>query len=197
MSDATHRPSTLLVCDDERLVLFSITSALRQAGYNVIEADNGDDAILLAREHRPDLAILDIRMDGKTGLDVAAYLKDYLGQPFIFLSAFNDDEQVARGLSYGALAYLEKPVETSRLVHEVEQALRRIENSDSVVNLDSPPEASTSTQQWVAVGMLMERERRDLGGALKRLGEMAAARGANLQETALDIIAQAAQGRSE
>ena len=65
MSDATHRSSTLLVCDDERLVLFSITSALRQAGYNVIEADNGDDAILLAREHRPDLAILDIKIKGQ------------------------------------------------------------------------------------------------------------------------------------
>lgn len=197
MSDAPHRSSTLLVCDDDRLVLYSITTALRQAGYNVIEADNGDDAILLAREHRPDLAILDIRMDGKTGLDVAAYLKDYLGQPFIFLSAFNDDEQVARGLSYGALAYLEKPVETSRLVHEVEQALQQVENSEAVVNLDVSPDASTSTQQWVAVGMLMERERCDLGGALKRLGELASSRGANLQDTALEIIAQSAQGRAD
>lgn len=198
MSETTHRGSTLLVCDDDRLVLYSITTALRQAGFNVIEADNGDDAILLAREHRPDLAILDIRMDGKTGLDVASYLKDYLGQPFIFLSAFNDDEQVARGLSYGALAYLEKPVETSRLVHEVEAALDQVARSDSVVNLDVSPDTSgSSTQQWIAVGMLMERHSCDLSGALKRLGELAANRGVSLHQVALEVISQSAQERAQ
>ena len=58
----------ILVVDDDRLVLATVTHGLSQAGYEVIDADNGDDAILLAREHRPDLALLDIRMEGKSGL---------------------------------------------------------------------------------------------------------------------------------
>ncbi|MGB7182074.1 MAG: response regulator [Burkholderiaceae bacterium] len=197
MSEAPSTPArTILVCDDDRLVLLSITSALRHAGFNVIEADNGDDAILLAREHRPELAILDIRMDGKTGLDVAAYLKDYLAQPFIFLSAFSGEEEVARGMSYGALAYLSKPVETTRLVYEVEKALTQIAKTGSVVNIETADSESTSTQQWVAVGMLMEREHRDLPGALRRLGEVANERKVSLQEAALEILAIAAQTRS-
>ena len=67
-----------------------MTHGLAQAGYEVIDADNGDDAILLAREHRPDLALLDIRMEGKSGFDVAEYLRDFCHIPFMFLSAFAD-----------------------------------------------------------------------------------------------------------
>ena len=67
-----NRKATILVVDDDRLVLATLAHGLTQAGYDVIDADNGDDAILLAREHRPDLALLDIRMQGKSGFDVAA-----------------------------------------------------------------------------------------------------------------------------
>ncbi|UCE32431.1 MAG: response regulator, partial [Burkholderiales bacterium] len=73
---------TVLVCDDDRLVLATTVSGLRDAGFDVIEADNGDDAILLARQHRPRLAVLDVRMQGKSGLDVARYLRDHVGTPF-------------------------------------------------------------------------------------------------------------------
>ncbi len=54
----------ILVVDDDRLVLATLAHGLAQAGHDVIDADNGDDAILLAHEHRPDLALLDIRMEG-------------------------------------------------------------------------------------------------------------------------------------
>ena len=68
----------ILVVDDDRLVLATLAHGLTQAGYDVIDADNGDDAILLAREHRPDLALLDIRMEGMSGFDVAAYQRAML-----------------------------------------------------------------------------------------------------------------------
>ena len=68
----------ILVVDDDRLVLATLSYGLSQAGYAVITADNGDDAILMAREHRPELALLDIRMEGMSGFDVAAYLRDQL-----------------------------------------------------------------------------------------------------------------------
>jgi len=99
----------ILVVDDDRLVLATVTHGLSQAGYDVIDADNGDDAILLAREHKPDLALLDIRMEGKSGFDVAAYLREYCQTPFMFLSAFSDDQTVEQVKALGAVAYLVKP----------------------------------------------------------------------------------------
>ena len=63
---------TLYMLDDNADFCATAKWWLAGAGYEVIDADNGDDAILLAREHRPALALLDIRMEGKTGFDVAA-----------------------------------------------------------------------------------------------------------------------------
>ena len=65
----------ILVVDDDRLVLAMLRHGLSQAGYQVIDADNGSEAILLAREQRPDLALLDIRMEGMTGFEVAEALR--------------------------------------------------------------------------------------------------------------------------
>src|SRR5437762_14291144 len=89
---AVQGKGRILVVDDDRLVLATLTHGLSQAGYEVIDADNGDDAILLAREHKPDLALLDLRMDGKSGFDAAAYLRAYCQMPFTILSAFSDDD---------------------------------------------------------------------------------------------------------
>jgi DNA-binding response OmpR family regulator len=113
----------ILVVDDDRLVLATVTHGLARAGYEIIDADNGDDAILLAREHRPDLALLDIRMEGMSGFDVAAYLRESLQTPFMFLSAFADDATVAQVKALGAVAYLVKPLDISQIVPTVEAAL--------------------------------------------------------------------------
>ena len=116
----------ILVVDDDRLVLATLTHGLTQAGYEVIDADNGDDAILLAREHRPDLALLDIRMEGKSGFDVAAYLREYCQMPFMFLSAFSDDDTVAQVKALGAVAYLVKPLDIGQIVPAVEAAFAHL-----------------------------------------------------------------------
>lgn len=112
----------ILVVDDDRLVLATLTHGLSQAGYEVIDADNGDDAILLARQHRPELALLDIRMEGKSGFDVAAYLREYCQTPFMFLSAFTDEATVNQVKKLGALTYLVKPLDIQQIVPAVEAA---------------------------------------------------------------------------
>lgn len=112
----------ILVVDDDRLVLATLTHGLAQAGYEVIDADNGDDAILMAREHKPELALLDIRMEGKSGFDVAAYLREYCQIPFMFLSAFADDATVSQVKKLGALTYLVKPLDIQQIVPAVEAA---------------------------------------------------------------------------
>jgi two-component system, response regulator PdtaR len=112
----------VLVVDDDRLVLATVTHGLSQAGFDVIDADNGDDAILLARQHKPDLALLDIRMEGKTGFDVAAYLREYCQIPFMFLSAFADEATLAQVKALGAVNYLIKPLDVQQIVPAVEAA---------------------------------------------------------------------------
>ncbi|MDP2004862.1 MAG: response regulator [Rubrivivax sp.] len=116
----------ILVVDDDRLVLATVTHGLSQAGYEVIDADNGDDAILLAREHRPALALLDIRMEGKSGFDVAETLRDAYGIPFMFLSAFADEPTRRQVEALGALDYLIKPLDVGQIVPAVEAALARL-----------------------------------------------------------------------
>jgi two-component system, response regulator PdtaR len=159
----------ILVVDDDRLVLATLTHGLTQAGYAVIDADNGDDAILLAREHRPDLALLDIRMEGKSGFDVAAYLREYCQMPFMFLSAFSDDATIAQVKALGAVAYLVKPLDIRQIVPAVEAAF---------ANLDArrpPPAGSEALDAPVAmaVGVLMHRYSLARGPALERLQRLA------------------------
>lgn len=195
MSLKPPQGKTILVCDDDRLVLLSITTALRQAGYQVIETDNGDDAILLARQHRPSLAILDIKMDGKTGWDVAAYLRDYVDLPFMFLSAFGTDDEIARGIAFGAVDYLVKPIETKRLLARLKQGLNSLADSvesgeaaAAVCNSVSGSLSNDNVQRWVAAGILMARNRCDLAHALRILGEIAQQRRHSLHQVALDIV---------
>lgn len=116
----------VLVVDDDRLVLATVAHGLAQAGYQVIDADNGDDAILLARQHKPDLALLDIRMEGKTGFDVAEYLREYCQIPFMFLSAFADEATLQQVRALGALTYLTKPLDIQQIVPEVQAAFAKI-----------------------------------------------------------------------
>lgn len=183
----------ILVVDDDRLVLATLTHGLAQAGYEVIDADNGDDAILLAREHKPDLALLDIRMEGKSGFDVAAYLREYCQMPFMFLSAFSDDETMRQVKELGAVAYLVKPLDIRQIVPAVEAAFanaavaagRRADSAiaplgrgdRSAAGNDPLPEAVA-----MAVGVLMHRYSLARANALDRLQRMANAEGVPLAE---------------
>ena len=160
----------ILVVDDDRLVLATVSHGLAQAGYEVIDADNGDDAILLAREHRPALALLDIRMEGKSGFDVAETLRDAYRIPFMFLSAFADEATKAQVQALGALDYLIKPLDVDQIVPSVEAAFARIRLA-AAANAPGDPLADPVP---LAVGVLMHRYSLPRAGALQRLERLAA-----------------------
>ena len=147
----------ILVVDDDRLVLATVAHGLTQAGYEVIDADNGDDAILLAREHRPQLALLDIRMEGKSGFDVAATLRDAYRIPFMFLSAFSDEATLAEVTRLGALAYLVKPLDVGQIVPSVEAAFARLKAAPVAPAGPRPMPESVGDPVALAVGVLMHR----------------------------------------
>ena len=184
----------ILVVDDDRLVLATLAHGLSQAGYEVIDADNGDDAILLARERRPDLALLDIRMQGKSGFDVAEYLREYSDIPFMFLSAFADDATVAKVTELGAVAYLVKPLDIGQILPVVRTALAKIRSARAST---AAPALSASADQivWTAVGVLMQRDGLARGAALERLATLAAAEGAAPAVLALRML-EALEARS-
>ena len=163
----------VLVCDDDRIVLATLAGALGDAGYEVIEADNGDDAILLARQHRPSIALLDMRMDGKSGLDVAAYLRDYVGTPFVFLSALGDESLIARAREFGALDYLVKPVDVDTIAAAVAEALRRSASRDAAAARRDTLPTDAALVRAVAVGILMERLSLPRAAAEARLAVLA------------------------
>lgn len=183
----------ILVVDDDRLVLATVAHGLSQAGYEVIDADNGDEAILLAREHRPDIALLDIRMEGKTGFDVAQYLRDVAHTPFVFLSAFSDEQTVAKVQSLGALAYLVKPLEVGQIVPTVDAAFARARQM-AAERTSRPPQAPDEAQAALtasvplAVGVLMHRYSLPRGEALARLRRTAEAEARSLSEQAARIV---------
>ena len=191
----------ILVVDDDRLVLATVTHGLSQAGYDVIDADNGDDAILLAREHRPQLALLDIRMEGKSGFDVAETLRDAYGIPFMFLSAFSDPATMATVKSLGALAYLVKPLDLGQIVPAVEAAFERLR-----VGAASPAAAAATTAAHLidtgagpadpltdpvplALGVLMHRYSLQRGDALQRLHRLADDQKLSVQAQAERLLA--------
>lgn len=193
---AAPRKGKILVVDDDRLVLATVAHGLARAGYEVIDADNGDDAILLARQHRPDLALLDIRMEGKSGFDVADYLRSSLGTPFMFLSAFADDATVAQVKALGAVAYLVKPLDIAQIVPTVEAALSSVRSrplaaAAPVARAPAPapaPADPLADPVPVAVGVLMHRYSLGRAEALGRLQRLAQADGRSLHAQAAALL---------
>ena len=185
----------ILVVDDDRLVLATLAHGLAQAGYEVIDADNGDDAILLAREHKPDLALLDIRMEGMSGFDVAAYLREYCHMPFMFLSAFSDEETVAQVKALGAVDYLTKPLDIRQIVPAVEAAFANLaargraapgpHGAGGAVPETPPLEPAVA----MAVGVLMHRYSLARWPAFERLQRIALADGRPVAEQAERLLA--------
>lgn len=179
-------PPLVMVVDDDRLVLATLVAGLKQAGLEVIETDNGDDAILLARKHKPKLAILDMRMQGKSGMDVARYLAANTDTGFMFLSAFGDSDIVDEAMKMGALGYLVKPVDVRQIVPAVRAALSR--PSDEKVAPPNEPSGESGRNELVATGILMERYRLDYKRALEKLRAQAKTENKQVTELAADYV---------
>jgi DNA-binding response OmpR family regulator len=187
---AGTRPTRILVVDDDRLVLATVVAGLRQAGFEVLEADNGDDAILLARNHRPRLAILDMRMQGKSGMDVARYLASNTSTGFMFLSAFGDPSIVDESARLGALGYLVKPIDIRQIVPAVNAALAKLDAGTAAGARPpgSAPGAAAAQAEAIAVGILMERLRLDQNRALQALREQARSEGRSVESLATSMV---------
>lgn len=129
MSDqeqSTSAPRRVVVAEDESLIRMDIVEILRDNGFDVVgEAGDGETAVALATELRPDLVIMDIRMPQLDGIEAAKRLSENHIAPVVLLTAFSQKELVEQASEAGALAYVVKPFTPNDLLPAIEIALSR------------------------------------------------------------------------
>ena len=114
----------ILVAEDEAIIRLDLVEMLVEAGYEVVgEASNGEEAIALAEKHKPDLAILDVKMPILDGISAAE--KIIAISPVLMLTAFSQRDLVERARDAGAMAYVVKPFSISDLTPAIEIAISR------------------------------------------------------------------------
>jgi two-component system KDP operon response regulator KdpE len=125
----------VLAVDDESGILRLIKLELTTQGFRVVTAENGEEALRMAEEHRPDIALLDIVMPDITGLEVMRKLRERTNIPVILLTAKGSDADKVRGLEMGADDYLAKPFSPEELSARVRAVLRRAVGSSGLENV--------------------------------------------------------------
>lgn len=128
----------VLVCDDEPQIVRALRVILRDAGYEVVPASNGEEALDRAAVRPPEAAIIDLMLPDLDGVAVTERLREWSDMPIIVLSAVGEEEAKVRALSAGADDYVTKPFGPPELVARLEAVMRRAkpEDSEPVVEAD-------------------------------------------------------------
>jgi response regulator NasT len=153
-------PTRVVIAEDEALIRLDLKETLEEEGYEVVgETGRGDEAVDLVDSPRPDLAILDIKMPGKDGLEAAREIAGPRKAAVLILTAFSQRDLIEQARDAGALAYLVKPFQKSELLPAVEVALgrfREMQALDSEVQgLQDQLEARRAVDR--AKGILMDK----------------------------------------
>jgi two-component system, response regulator PdtaR len=162
----------ILIAEDETIIRLDLRNLLEDSGHEVCaEARDGVEAVQLAERHRPDLAVLDVKMPRLDGIEAARRILEERPIPIVMLTAYGQDELVARAVEAGVFGYLVKPfreadllpaIATARARHEELAALR--EEADSLAEALAARKAIER-----AKGLLMERDGLSEDEAFRRL----------------------------
>ena len=138
----------VLIAEDEALIRLDLAEMLTEAGYEVVaQAADGEQAVALTLEHRPDLVVMDVKMPRLDGIAAAAQIAKERVAPVVMLTAFSQRELVERARDAGAMAYLVKPFTITDLVPAIEVAMSRFARARSPRSRDpGPPGAVGRTQ---------------------------------------------------
>ena len=121
----------ILIAEDERDIRDLVIFTLQFSGYEVVSANNGEEAIAKTRQEKPDLILMDVRMPRMTGYEACRVLKKEEPTqhiPIIFLSAKGQEQEVQSGLAAGATDYILKPFSPMHLTKRIEEILARTPN---------------------------------------------------------------------
>jgi CheY-like chemotaxis protein len=126
----------VLIADDDVMMRVLIDAAIEADGYEVIESENGDEAWALLRAHRPEIALLDVQMSGRTGLELTSQIRQdpaLAGTAVIIVSAKTGQGDVAAGYAAGADHYVTKPFSPNALAEIVRGFAARADRSGAEV----------------------------------------------------------------
>ncbi|MCH2449323.1 MAG: response regulator transcription factor [Gracilimonas sp.] len=128
---------TILVVDDEKDLLDLIEYNLKKEGFSVLKAENGEEGIKIAKEHKPDLVLMDIMMPKMDGMEAVEKMRgddDLKSIPIIFLTARSDEKTEVEGLNKGGDDYITKPISTTKLISRIKAVMRRFDETEEEVN---------------------------------------------------------------
>ena len=182
----------ILVAEDETIIRLDLRNLLEESGHEVCaEARDGQEAVELAREHEPDLAILDVKMPRLDGIEAARRILEERPIPIVMLTAYGQDELVSRAVEAGVFGYLVKPFRETDLLPAIATARARHEELASLrEEADSLAEALAARKAIErAKGLLMERDGLSEEEAFKRLRKASQLSGKPLKVVAEALIA--------
>ena len=151
----------ILIAEDETIIRLDLRATLESAGFDVCaEARNGAEAVELAASERPDLAILDVKMPALDGIEAARRILTDRPIPIVMLTAYGQDELVARAVEAGVFGYLVKPFRESDLLPAIRAARARHAELEALREEAESLAEALATRKVVerAKGLLMERE---------------------------------------
>lgn len=182
--------TTILLADDDRVVLFTLAEGLRAAGYDVLTAQEGERALALCQQAPIDLALLDIRMPGLDGLELARRLREFSAIPVLFLTAYDDLDLVRQAAESGALGYLVKPLSVAGILPMLSVAQARAGDVRDLGILNQGLQDAVHSNRLIgaAVGMVMTQERLSRSAAFEHLRKQARDAGRLLVEVAREKV---------
>jgi AmiR/NasT family two-component response regulator len=196
-SQAGGERPRVLIAEDEALIRLDLAEMLGEEGYDVVgEAGDGETAVRLANELKPDLVIMDIKMPIMDGLAAAERIAENRIAPVVILTAFSQRDLVERARAAGAMAYLVKPFQKSDLVPAIEIALSRFAEistlAQEVAGLTERLETRKSVER--AKGALMAQYGMTEPQAFKWIQRTAMDHRMTMREVADRILAEQAEG---
>jgi AmiR/NasT family two-component response regulator len=182
----------ILIAEDETIIRLDLKGLLERAGYDVVgEARDGEEAVALAREARPDLVVMDVKMPRLDGIEAARRILDERPLPIVLLTAFGQSELVARAGDAGVFSYLVKPFREQDVVPAIELARARHDELVAArAEADSLSQALADRKLIErAKGLLMEKEKLSEADAFARLRKASQVSGRPLRVISEAVIA--------
>ena len=130
-----HRKRTVVVAEDESVNRMDLVAILEDNGYEVVgEAANGEEAVELTRKYRPDVVCMDVKMPRMDGITAAGVICDENIAPVVMLTAFSQPDLAKQATGAGAMAYVTKPYEESKLLPALEVAMGRFQEINDLLD---------------------------------------------------------------
>lgn len=159
--------ASILVVDDDRVLRERLAKALRQRGYDVKAAGDYDSAIAVAREEPPEMAVVDLRMPGGSGLDLVRALKQLDGTTrIVVLTGYGSIATALEAVRFGATHYLQKPADADEII----AAFERDASSERVPVPDEVMAPSLARAEWEHINRVLGDCDGNISEAARRLG---------------------------